>query len=1379
MKRGPIPAQHAITVALTSHEPPPIKTLWCMKLRNQIPKIMRPDRVAWLVTGALVALGTTASAVPYASGVSNNAGTVSFILNESATNVLVVLSGGPGGTTNLSVCAKGAHSFALGGNTAFSIQVSNTAPPGWTVSSDDLNPLVRFYSPRGVAVNCNPTNLATFGRIYVANATPGTNTGPPASSRRFTGRGIYLLNADQTDIFGQGTTERTAGIVFDSQGPVYGAVVSPFRVELGPDGCLYVCDYSINTGTLYRTDPDVTTNLMVLQGQGRYGNPRVHTTIAGVGVEGSLERSNLTVYAVDGGWANGELNPSVTNFYNGLLRWRVGSGPVPWNAPPEWLAPPPIGAPPQLICDLDRGPDGKFYFSVHRGVLDAAGLTILGSQGTNRFLSLWNSLSAGCEARWGVLQARGIKVACDGSQLAIIRPDNQVRLLLLTNGIPDPSRVKLIDAFGNPHRPARGASMDVAFDAAGNLYAVGGGAEMLRVLSPGGVTVATTAFNGTNGSFNLTRGPTVDLLLDTTTNTISEAGPPGAFMVTRIGDTNLPLTVYYTMSGTASNALDYTNLPGSIVIPAGAASVKVFLSPIDDDLSEPTETATMTLTGSTSGTVGLGAPTVTISILDNDTPVLTITGLHTNIYEGDTNDYATVLATRRGDLSQEAGSGLDWLGGTAILGKDYEPTGYGAFFPTGVCQFSFPVAYPLNDTLVESPEDFSFRLAGDPWGNCTVGTNAVMCVIRDSLPEGPVLFSETFQNPADAGNWNVKFAARNGINDYIANFGCVYGTDTNLSRIPPAPHSADPDSQMGGLYLTANKNDTNALGAAGVNLYPVGQSFSGDYALRFDMHLSSYLSAASTEHAIFGINHSGAKTNWFRLDSDGTPGAAYDGLWFQVSADGSGYGDYVLNSSPAVTEEGKTSPAILASRTAASLKDAFLPRQYRDPKGVPANRWADVEVSQVGAAVTLKINGVVILSFTNSTPYTAGNIMLGYDDPFDSVGDSGSFVLYDNVRVYRLVPVISPIAAVLLAENCSPANNAVDPGETVTMTFALGNIGSANTSNLVVSLLAGGGVSAPSGAQSYGILASGTAASRPFTFTANGGCGANLTPTLQLQDGTANLGTVSFNLSLGQALTDFAQDFDGVVAPALPGGWTSSPGTAWTTATAERDTAPNAVFATDPDGVSDKRLTSPTFTLSSTNAALIFRHKYDLAYDSWYGVFSAGVLEISINGGVFTDILAAGGSFLANGYTDPIYDSSNPLAGREGWSGKSDGFVTTSVSLPSAAAGKAIQLRWRLGSSDWHGATGWRVDTISVLNGSYACCSCLTRPTIMNPCVQGQDFMFLFQTTGGQTYHIEYKNALTDSNWIPLRFITGDGSSLMVTNSVDDTTQRFFRIRVP
>jgi len=113
-------------------------------------------------------------------------------------------------------------------------------------------------------------------------------------------------------------------------------------------------------------------------------------------------------------------------------------------------------------------------------------------------------------------------------------------------------------------------------------------------------------------------------------------------------------------------------------------------------------------------------------------------------------------------------------------------------------------------------------------------------------------------------------------------------------------------------------------------------------------------------------------------------------------------------------------------------------------------------------------------------------------------------------------PLVLLDSAVLTTENCAGANNAIDPGETVAVNFSLKNFGTADTTNLMATLLPGNGVVSPSGSQAYGVLpAGGGAVSRSFLFTASGACGGTITNVLQLQDGPANLGTVKQAFTLG------------------------------------------------------------------------------------------------------------------------------------------------------------------------------------------------------------------------------------------------------------------------
>ena len=136
-------------------------------------------------------------------------------------------------------------------------------------------------------------------------------------------------------------------------------------------------------------------------------------------------------------------------------------------------------------------------------------------------------------------------------------------------------------------------------------------------------------------------------------------------------------------------------------------------------------------------------------------------------------------------------------------------------------------------------------------------------------------------------------------------------------------------------------------------------------------------------------------------------------------------------------------------------------------------------------------------------------------------------------------------------------------------------------------------------------------------------------------------------------------------------------------------------------------LVSPIHRAAAGQSRLTFRNNYNLESDA-SDYDDGGVLEIKIGAGAFTDILAAGGSFVSGGYNGTISAVySNSLAGRQAWSGNSGGFITTMVDLPAAAGGQNIQLRWRCGTDNGNGNTdtnGWYIDTVAITNCACACC---------------------------------------------------------------------------
>jgi uncharacterized repeat protein (TIGR01451 family) len=138
-----------------------------------------------------------------------------------------------------------------------------------------------------------------------------------------------------------------------------------------------------------------------------------------------------------------------------------------------------------------------------------------------------------------------------------------------------------------------------------------------------------------------------------------------------------------------------------------------------------------------------------------------------------------------------------------------------------------------------------------------------------------------------------------------------------------------------------------------------------------------------------------------------------------------------------------------------------------------------------------------------------------------STGSSDSISANNFVAVTNIVraPAVNilAVAAKLVSESFSPPDGTVDPGETVSVSLTLTNVGELDTTSLNATLLNTGGVTASSGSQNYGaIVHKGAAVSRTFGFTASSSASGVVVATLQLQDGANNLGTVAFTFVLPQ-----------------------------------------------------------------------------------------------------------------------------------------------------------------------------------------------------------------------------------------------------------------------
>ena len=183
----------------------------------------------------------------------------------------------------------------------------------------------------------------------------------------------------------------------------------------------------------------------------------------------------------------------------------------------------------------------------------------------------------------------------------------------------------------------------------------------------------------------------------------SEAGADtGAFRLTRVPTASLPvsspLTVSFTLTGTATNGTDYQLLPQTATFLAGQATVDVVVTPLPDALAEGSETVILTLTNA--APYALGTP-ITATVTITELPVVTVTAFDSSASETG-NDTGTFRFTRTGSTAATL-TVFFTLTGTAGNNIDYVAIALNNTFLAGQATTDL-IIIPKVDTLIEGTE---------------------------------------------------------------------------------------------------------------------------------------------------------------------------------------------------------------------------------------------------------------------------------------------------------------------------------------------------------------------------------------------------------------------------------------------------------------------------------------------------------------------------------------------------------------------------------------------------------------------------------------------------------------------------------------------------
>jgi uncharacterized protein (DUF1800 family) len=270
-----------------------------------------------------------------------------------------------------------------------------------------------------------------------------------------------------------------------------------------------------------------------------------------------------------------------------------------------------------LVATLSPGA----YTAQVSGVNNTSGIAILeiyDVSGSARLMNLSTRALVGSGASTffsGLVVAPG-----GGARRVLVRAAGPALTNLgVTGALADPS-IAILDSAGrqvangtnNDWETAGAATLTTAFGQAGAFPFAAGSRDSALVidLMPGNYTIQVNGVGGATGTalvelYDLSPETlsTVSVVASVPTTDVASTNP-AIFTFTRVGLITAPITIDYTISGTATAGTDFEPLPGRITIPAGATSATVSFVPKANPQNTNNRTATLTITPNNSYGVG-------------------------------------------------------------------------------------------------------------------------------------------------------------------------------------------------------------------------------------------------------------------------------------------------------------------------------------------------------------------------------------------------------------------------------------------------------------------------------------------------------------------------------------------------------------------------------------------------------------------------------------------------------------------------------------------------------------------------------------------------------------------------------------------------------
>ncbi|MBU6153781.1 MAG: hypothetical protein KGP28_05720 [Bdellovibrionales bacterium] len=291
-------------------------------------------------------------------------------------------------------------------------------------------------------------------------------------------------------------------------------------------------------------------------------------------------------------------------------------------------------------------------------------------------------------------------------------------------------------ATGTVTIPAGALTSAISLPILDNMTVQGSRTVTLALSAPNNATLG----NPSTHTLTITDNDTLPLLQFTSSSMTVNEGVGSSSVSVSLGQAlSQPLTVNYTVSGTATNPGDHNLSSGSLTIPANSTTASIPFSVVNDTLAESAETIVLTL-GSAAGTSPGPNQICTVTIADNDsgTPSVSLATSSSSVSEsvGVTNVNLSLSSASANLITvvySVSGTYLANVDAQAAL--DFSMQSMVSFLPGSTsASISIPI---IDDNLRENAETIVLTLQPAQAGQYTISggtTHTITITDNDQTP---------------------------------------------------------------------------------------------------------------------------------------------------------------------------------------------------------------------------------------------------------------------------------------------------------------------------------------------------------------------------------------------------------------------------------------------------------------------------------------------------------------------------------------------------------------------------------------------------------------------------------------------------------------------